>query len=561
MSTSIPGQPAGRQLRRSAVPAALLASLLVAASCAGANTEAGAPASTVAATQSDDPSNIGAVDDEGTPVTGGSLVVGLASDVPGFDPTSEAFGISASTVAAAIFDPLAAFGPDGRVVPFLAEAFEPNADFTAWDIVLREGVTFSDGTPFDAAAVVAHFERIQGSGTVGIVAQPIETLEVVDPLRARVTLDAPWSGFPSALTTQIGMVGAAAMYESESPTRSPIGTGPFVLEEWSIGERVVVTRNDRYWIPGRPWLDQVTFREIPTPATRLAALDRGEIDLMIAEGGRVVADARRLDGIRLIAYPGALVTSVVMNTAAGPAADPRVRRALVLATDQATASALVTGGESPPANTLWGPTSPWATEPGSYPTFDPDAAEALVAEIEADTGEQISIELTIPGGAGPAADTAQVLVDQWSQVGIDATISPLEGTTAIVALVTGDFDGYVSGRFGRPDPDMEYTFLHSRFVAPDNGFSTNVARFADPDVDAALDASRATQDLEARRDQYQLVSDALAEELPYLYLWYETIGLVASGDIGGLSRLTLPGEEGEAAVVNAQVWVGDVWRS
>lgn len=108
---------------------------------------------------------------------------------------------------------------------------------------------------------------------------------------------------------------------------------------------------------------------------------------------------------------------------------------------------------------------------------------------------------------------------------------------------------------------MEYTFLHSRFVAPDNGFSTNVARFADPDVDAALDASRATQDLEARRDQYQLVSDALAEELPYLYLWYETIGLVASGDIGGLSRLTLPGEEGEAAVVNAQVWVGDVWRS
>lgn len=546
-------RPNSHRSRRAPAAAVLLAALVLLAACGGSSEESTTTTVAEADTQS---LNIGQPRDEGDPVPGGTLTVALPTDVNGFDPTTDAFGISATTVAQSIFDPLAVVAPDGTIVPYLAESFTPNADFTSWTIQLREGVTFSDGTPVDAAAVAGHLQRGIDSPTVGRAARGVSAVTASGPLSVTVDVDAPWAQFPSSLTTQLGLVGAPAMYASEDPSSNPIGSGPFTLTDWRPGDRTLVTARDDYWIEDRPWLDEVEFRVVPNPTSRVATLGEAEVDMILAEDAGVVGRTEQLDGVRVDAYPGALVQSVVLNTASGPAADPEVRRALALATDQDLLAEIVTSGNAAPARSIWGPASIWTVDDEAYPRPAVEEAVEAVSRIERRTGQPLEIAITVGNSTGRSI--AEVLADQWGQAGIDVEVVNVDGTTATLALVNGDFDAYISGRFGRPEPDMEYTFLHSKFIGEPGAFSTNLARFGNDAIDAALDRARASADPEERQASLQVVSDELADALPYLYIWYEVIGVGALDAVGGQSRVTLPDGQ-EAAVFNGQFFVGDIW--
>src|SRR5690606_28312888 len=144
------------------------------------------------------------IEAEGDPVPGGSVVFALEAETSGWDPTLDRWAVSGHQVGQTIFDQLATFNEDGEAVPYLAEEFTPNEDYTQWEIKLREGIEFHDGTPLTSEAVKVLFEQHAQSGLTRPTVRPVEDVEVVDDLTARVNLNSPWASFPVVLTSQVG---------------------------------------------------------------------------------------------------------------------------------------------------------------------------------------------------------------------------------------------------------------------------------------------------------------------------------------------------------------------
>ena len=147
--------------------------LSFAAACGGGSSsdETSAPSGTEATTDSGAPTT-DAPAEEGTPVAGGTLRVGLEADVDGLDPTASALAVAGLTMASAVFDPLFTFNQAGDAVAYLAESIEPSADFMVWTMTLRSGVLFHDGTPLTTDAVIKQFEITRADPLVGLAVRP-----------------------------------------------------------------------------------------------------------------------------------------------------------------------------------------------------------------------------------------------------------------------------------------------------------------------------------------------------------------------------------------------------
>jgi peptide/nickel transport system substrate-binding protein len=283
--------------------------------------------------------------DEGAPATttttaavapGGSLAVGIEGEVDDVDPAQGVLSYSALTVAMAVFDPLLVERSDGEVVPYLASSFEGNDDGTAWTIGLREGVTFSDGAPLDAAAVVAAFDRLLAAPFLRQVLRPLLSVTAADS-RTVVLASEPWPELPALLTGQLGLVPAPTMADG----RHPIGAGAFTVDELVGGQPVRLARNETYWRTDDdlPALDTLELHAEPDVARRVALLANGALDAIVVSGASALADAEDVaidepDGSRraLVALAGA-EHACVAAIAAGDDVDCDVTQAVVR-TDQ-----------------------------------------------------------------------------------------------------------------------------------------------------------------------------------------------------------------------------------
>ncbi|MDE0215562.1 MAG: ABC transporter substrate-binding protein, partial [bacterium] len=232
------------------------------------------------------------------PQYGGTLVVGLEAETTnGLNPVNAQAAVSGHILFRALYDTLTVEGDDGRIVPNLLESFTSNDDFTEWTLTLRPGLQFHDGSPADAAALKRHFEE-QAKGTLtGIFVSDweLQAIEVLDDVSIKMVFGRPYAALPSLLTSHIGYFGAPSMHDlgAEGAARNPIGTGPFMLDEWIDNEVTRMVRNPNYWrtdAEGRqlPYLDGIDFRPIPDTDARYAALRSGDLDASsVNEGLRV----------------------------------------------------------------------------------------------------------------------------------------------------------------------------------------------------------------------------------------------------------------------------------
>ena len=215
---------------------ALIASMLSAvAAPAGADRRAGVP-------------------DAVKPKSGGSVTFGLEAETTGGfcipDATLAASGLQ---VVAAIYDTLTVLNAKGEYVPYLAQSFEPNADFTQWTITLRPGVQFHDRTPFDAAALKLNLDTYRGANPNLVPRlnvfnfRNIASVEVSGPLSVVVTTKVPWVAFPAYWSDRRAMVAPAQLANKDTCATNMIGTGPFALDEWRQNESLTVKKNKNYW--------------------------------------------------------------------------------------------------------------------------------------------------------------------------------------------------------------------------------------------------------------------------------------------------------------------------
>ncbi len=506
------------------------------------------------------------VQSEEVPRTGGSLAYGLNAETNGWNPGTNQWGAPGLQVSRAVFDTLTTYDERSQIKPFLAESFDHNTDLTMWTFKLRAGVKLHNGKPVTADTVVRNQTFLMRSPvTAGAYRYAgVTSFMKLDDLTFSVTLEHPSALLPTLFATQLGVVADPDWLESNDGLH-PIGTGPFVFSNWKIGDSLKVTKNPDYWRVDAhnirlPYLDDIEFKVIPDSSSRGNALQAGDVNMIESTSGEQILDFQGDSSYQVYSNPtGESSESFVMlNTMAEPFTDPDVRRALVLATDKEAFSDATSHRFEDPVNGMEEPSSPWYTAT-DYPQFDLDKARAMVAQAKGRHGGKL--EFTLLSYPDPAAQVAaEVLQQQWAEAGFDVKIDLQELAPVIIRVVQGTYQAVRWGQFGAPNPYADGVWIDpSGAVAPPT-FSLNFARNKDDEIGRALAAGIAASDVAVQKQQFAVIQQRLAADLPYVWLTSGRVSIVADQRVVNLTRMVLP--DGTAALdlqegahQLAQIWL------
>lgn len=456
-----------------------------------------------------------------------TLRIGLRDDPDILDPTLSRTYVG-TVVMTAICDKLFDFDEKLNIVPVLASGYEWQDERTLL-IRLRQGVTFHDGTPLDAAAVKYTLERhlsLSGSYRRSEIGA-MERAEVVDPLTVRVVLRLPFAPFVAVLTDRAGMMVSPRAAEAAGRDfgRRPVCAGPFRFVERVAQDRVVVERFPGYWDAGRIHYDRVQYSIMPNSTARLANLQSGTLDLaeVAPLDAETVTRDRRLS---LVSVPSLGYGALTVNLGDTPQAqgpmgrDARVRQAFSLSLDQKALSEVVFAGLYEPAAQPTSPASPLHVPSIAPPQRDVARARALLREAGVTT--PLRVPLTVyntPQGV----QAGEVIQAMAAEAGFEVEVKALEFGAALTAVNNGEYVVTLGGWSGLLDPDSNaWNFLHT-------GAALNTARYSSPEVDAALDRAREETDVTARRAAYEAAWNGVSADLPLIYLWQPR-------NIAGVSR-------------------------
>ncbi len=467
-----------------------------------------------------------------------TLEIAIDSAPAGLDPHLITAFNSVLIVQANIYQGLTELDSSLAVIPGLAESWEVSDDGLTYTFRLRSGVTFHDGSAFDAEDVAASIRRVLNPEIASPLASrinPISAVEAVDPLTVRLTLSAPFAPLLSSLAT-IAMVPAEVETDKDALQQAPVGTGPFRFAEWQPNAFIRLERFDGYRTEGQPALDGVRFQFVPEAATRQVGLLSGEYHLLPGIDPATALQLQGQPGVTLHQTRDLSYSLVGMNVTRGPLGDPRVRQAVNLLLnrqdiiDGALFGAGVPGGPLSPA------LADWAVDTSEFPCYahNVEAARALLAEAGV-TGPIPIVMKVLP--RQDTRDIAQIVQQQLAEGGFQVELVNQEIGQFVQDWRNSDFDMFVSVNGGNPDPDQ---YFYRTFYA---GGSTNVFQYVDEGLNALLDAGRNSVDMAERQAIYAEAQARLACEGPIAHLAYGTLTTAAGPRVRGfqihpMNRLT-----------------------
>jgi peptide/nickel transport system substrate-binding protein len=357
---------------------------------------------------------------------GGSLVVAVADEPPGLDPTASPAAAIDRIVYSNLFEGLVKVDRTGTFVPGLAAKWETSADGKVYTFTLRKGVAFHNGEPFNAKVAKWNLERGAAADTKN--AHPeffrvIEKIETPDDATLKVTLKDVDALFIAHMAE--GDAVMLPMKGWENTAAEPIGTGPFKFVKWTRGDRVELARNPKYWNPQLPFLDKVTFRFIADTSAQVAALKAGDIDVigwLLAP--EMAADLSRDPRFKVL--QGASTSEVIMSTnnKVKPFDNKLVRQAMAHAIDRQAVIDLVMSSYGTVIGSHWPPITPYYQDlTGKFP-YDPKKAKALLAQAGYPNGFEAVIKL--PAIYAYSKRAGEVIADMLGQVGIKLKIEIVE---------------------------------------------------------------------------------------------------------------------------------------
>ncbi|TDD73469.1 ABC transporter substrate-binding protein [Actinomadura rubrisoli] len=452
----------------------------------------------------------------GPPVRGGALRVDLEADPRCVDPHQSPTGTT-QIATRDVLDGLIAQDPKtGALKPWLATSWQVSDQARRFAFQLRPGVTFSDGTPLDAAAVKANLDRIVAPSTHSLFAsslmQGYAGAKVTGPLAVTVSFTAPNAPFLQAAST--GFLGIQSPRSFAAGTKATcakvVGSGPFVMESYTPQKSVVLRRRPGYaWASpvaahgGPAYLDSVTLGIVPDGGVRAGRLRSGQTDAITAVPALQVAPLRAAGRRVLTAPQPGMPFTMVFNNGRAPLDDVAVRRAVSGSIDAGQVVRAVHHGLFPPAYGLL--TRPTIGYSRSVPPPDPAAAARLLDQsgwtgrdgegYRTKGGKRLSIDwpYRAPADAQVAA-LQQLIQQQLKRAGIRLELRPLATGAAVTALTTGDY-GITQQSMVRDDGDLLRSFFRS-------GSTDNFSRVRLPEVDRILGQAAATLDPGRRASLY-----------------------------------------------------------
>ncbi len=458
------------------------------------------------------------------------LVVGQIAEPASLDP-----GVSTASndfrILVNIYEGLVRYMPGTlEVEPALATDWTISDDGLTYTFNLREGVTFHDGTPFDAEAVKFNFDRLldeehpaadTGPFPLAFFFSAIDRVEVVDPMTVRIVLSEPFAPFLSNLAYPTGLIvsPAAVMERGQEFGRNPAGTGPFRFAAWEAGRQVTIERHDAYW--GDPAeLQAVVFRPITDANTRAAEMLSGGLDVMVEVPPDALSQFRDSEDFEVYEQTGPHLWFVILNTRSGPLADKRVRQAVNYAIDKDAIANDILQGTATPAKGVIAPAFGWAHDPSleGYP-HDPEKARELLAEAGAE-GASLTFYVA-EGGSGmldPVAMGTAIQAD-LEEVGLDVEIETYEWNT-FLANVNPGLEGkadMAEMAWMTNDPDtLPFLTLRTEAMPESGGF--NSGYYSNPEVDRLLEEARRTTDQQRRAELYREAERIIVEDAPWAFV-------------------------------------------
>lgn len=568
---------------------------LVLAACGGSDSESTEePETTTEATDAPDTSEPAtestlvevtiAPEVELEPQFGGTLRYAIEADVDGLNPTQNNIAASGYVILNAVFDTLASYDADDNAVADLAESFTPNDDYTQWEVKLREGVLFHDGTPLNADAVVANFRSLRASALPALAVNPFfppapatadepdPAIDVVDDLTVRFNLLDANLLFPATLTGQLGMIASptwlAAAAADPTLNQQPVGTGPFKFESRSEDSVTRFVRNDDWW-GGDVYLDAVEFLPVTDTQTRGELLLNGEIDALHTTSFPLIAELEA-EGFQQVLAETGEESFGMLNASVPPFDDLRARQAVTLASPIEQYNLLINEGLSTRANGRFIPTSPNYNPDVVQLGDDIEAAKPLVAEYCAEKGTEtnpltggptctdgkINMELQWSGPSVDQTRIADLLEQAYSEAGFNVIRQEIPQDDHIIQVALGQYNMVTWRQFGSPGIAPDNVWLLCRTV----GFiSLNWPRYCDEERDAKLLEAQVTEDPAARAAIYQEVEQMIADAATYIFFNHTRWSNAFADNVYGVCNGVLPDGSTALCTSNGAGRLNQIW--
>ncbi|MBP1326983.1 peptide/nickel transport system substrate-binding protein [Leucobacter exalbidus] len=450
------------------------------------------------------------------PVSGGTLTFGRAASVTDLDLHQQITANNAFAIDK-IFEPLVSFDADGKIIAWLAD-YEVSGDGLTYTFTLHDGVKFSDGTEVTPEDVVFSITRhLEMEGSPLPIEAPVDTIEATGDREITITLKSAYTPFLSELAgfsngvlpKDFGGANEAEFF------KSPVGTGPWVLDEWDPNGDLSFVKNEHYWQDGKPYLDGLVYKFVADPTQLQQQLVAGQVDAVEQVPAANSAEVGGNAALQLIEAAGWSADQVFFNTLNEHFADEHVRRAIAHAIDRDGIAQATGFGTSEVANALVPTAIEYSANDQGYGlAYDVDAAKAELAKSKFADG--FATTLAIRNDRPEFAQIAQIVQEQLAAIDIDVTIESLDYAVFKERVYANlDYDFMLNnGQADAPDPNGIISFQTDV-----TGFSKSYwTSFSDPEVNKLVEQGRTTADGPEREKIYFKIQKLLAEKAPFIPL-------------------------------------------
>ncbi|HVB64201.1 MAG TPA: ABC transporter substrate-binding protein [Nitrolancea sp.] len=432
--------------------------------------------------------------------------------------------------------------------PGLAEKYDVSADGLTVTFNLR-AAKFSDGSDLTPDDVIFSLKRARDTDVSAWTFTMVQVTDVTAPdaKTVKVTLSKPWAPFLAGVAMFNGGIVSKAFFDKTAketnstgtgksakgiglPGMQSMGTGPYVITDWQLDQQTVLTRNEHYWDPKLPYLDEIKIVQVPDVNSEILQMQSGSVDGLIGQYSvplNRVAELQKDPKLQVMIIPASFAGNLQFNIEKAPLNDIHFRRALNYATDVQTLISTVLYGLGKPSNSFMPIGSLyWNPDQQPYP-FDLDMAKSELAQSSTPTGGKV--EVMIPPGNAQYETEATTIKDMWSKIGVELVISPTDPQVSRARILKHDFQMRIAAWTNDMiDPDE----IVGYFVTPENSENARSGWVNQQAVDLAHQA-QAEQDPEKRRQDYYQIQKIYKEEGPMIFTFDVPYVVVLSPKIKG----------------------------
>jgi peptide/nickel transport system substrate-binding protein len=499
-------------VRTAVVCGVLCAAVVLLAACGSSSSSSSSGGATSAST--------------GTPVRGGTLVMGRSFEALDLNPFTCSCENGSLQVLANVFDTLFRFAPNstGEPVPDLAESVTITSDHLTYTMKLRPA-RFSNGEPVTAADVQYSLTRASGPKSLYGALYPIAKVETPSTNTVIMHLKAPTPAILYSLSIPPAAIAPAKVVKElgdEGFATHPVGAGAFKLQEWAKGQKIVLVPNPYYWNHEKPYLAKVEFQYIPDDNTRALAVQSGSVDIADEIPYSQINQVNGHGGVAVKVFPSSSLAAVYMNNAVKPLNEIKVRQALAYATPQTAIRSAVFHNLAPVGNSTAPKLKYWSSAAQAYP-YDIAKAKTLLSESSVPHG--FTLKMNIVGTDQPSVQTAQILQQAYEKIGVKVQLQQLDFGTLQTRRVAGEDMSYLyppdANTSDIPVPDEFAYFLYASQSADQNLYSN----YVNPEAEKLTKEATSTFDETKRAELFarlQQVTLANPPSVPIVFAPYRT---------------------------------------